>query len=210
VQLHELDPDLARMMGLSGPRGALVVDVPPGKAADVAGLKRWDVITAVAGEPIANGDELVQTISALPPGQEVRLSLLRDGAPLTVSAVLGERVGDPLPELAPVRPARSAPVEGDALGLVVGELGASFRGELGLPRDQVGVVVRSILGVDPGMDVLEEGDLVVSVNRRATPDVATYRDVLDSLQPGQSAWLYVHRPVPSGSFLTRLEVERSP
>ncbi|MCG6927817.1 MAG: trypsin-like peptidase domain-containing protein [Acidobacteria bacterium] len=209
VQLHELDPDLAAMMGLSEVRGALVVDVPAGEAAAVAGLRPWDVITEVAGEPIANGDELIQTISALPPGHEVRLSLLRDGEALTVSARLGERIGDPAPEPDLVRPAASTPAEGDALGLVVGNLGARTRAELGLPPNRVGVVIRSILGVDPGTDDLEEGDLVVSVNRRATPDVTTYREVLSSLRRGQSAWLYVHRPVPAGSFLTRVEVERA-
>jgi len=209
VQLHELDPDLAGMMGLSEARGALVVDVPAGQAAAVAGLKPWDVITGVAGEPIADGDELVQTISALPPGHEVRLSLLRDGDALTVSARLGERAGDLAPEPDLVRPAASSAAEGDALGLVVGDLGARARAELRLPPDRVGVIIRSILGVDPGTDFLEEGDLVVSLNRRATPDAATYRDVLASLRPGQSAWLYVHRPTarPPGSFLTRVEVE---
>ena len=209
VQLHELDPDLAGMMGLREARGALVVDVPEGQAAAAAGLRRWDVITGVAGEPIADGDELVQTISALPPGREVRLSLLRDGEALTVSARLGERAADAPPEPGQVRPAVSTPAEGDALGLIVGALGASTRAELRLPPDRVGVVIRSILGVDPGTDVLEEGDLVVSVNRRATPDVMAYREALGSLGPGQSAWLYIHRPMPSGSFLTRIEVERS-
>ncbi len=210
VEFHELDPDLAAMMGLSEPRGALVLDVRAGEPAAGAGLKRWDVIVAVAGQPIADGDALVQTISALRPGQEVPLSLLRDGTPLTVSARLGERAADPLPQpdLAPPGPA--APAEGDALGLVVGNLGARTRAELGLSPDRVGVVIRSILGIDPGTDQLEEGDLVVSVNRRATPDVATYRGVLGSLREGQSAWLYVHRPVPAGSFLTRVEVGRSP
>ena len=56
---------------------------------------------------------------------------------------------------------------------------------------------------------LEEGDLVVSVNRRATPHVTAYREVLASLGRGQSAWLYVHRPMPARSFLTRVEVERA-
>ena len=210
VQLHELDPDLAVMMGLGDARGALVIDVPDGEAAALAGLRRWDVITAVAGDPIANGDDLVSTISALRPGREVRLSLLRDGEPLTVSARLGERLPEAGPEPDLVRPTRSPADESDALGFVVGNLGAKARVELGVPPDRVGVVIRSILGVDPGADLLEEGDLVVSINRRATPDVASYREALASLQPGQSAWLYVHRPVPSGSFLTRVEVERSP
>jgi serine protease Do len=211
VQLHELDPDLAAMLGLGEPRGALVVDIPAGAAAEAAGLRRWDVITAVGEEPIADGDELVRTISALPPGREVRLSLLRDGKALTVTALLGERVGEAPPEPSQVRPAVSTPAEGDPLGLIVGNLGERTRAQLGLPRDRIGVVIRSILGVDAGTDLLEEGDLIVSVNRQATPDVTAYRDALGSLRPGESAWLYVHRPTarPPGSFVTRVEVEAS-
>jgi hypothetical protein len=41
-----------------------------------------------------------------------------------------------------------------------------------------------------------------------TPDAAAYRKVLATLAPGQSAWLYVYRPRPAGSFLTRVEVEK--
>jgi S1-C subfamily serine protease len=71
----------------------------------------------------------------------------------------------------------------------------------------VGVVIQAILGADPGTDALEEGDIVVEINRRATPDVATYRRVLGSLRAGESAWLFVYRPRPAGSVLTRVEVE---
>ena len=80
----------------------------------------------------------------------------------------------------------------------------SFREEL--PQH---ILIRSILGVDPGTDLLEEGDLVVEINRRPTPDVASYQEVLESLRPEESAWLYVYRPEPSGSFLTRVLVEAS-
>jgi serine protease Do len=209
VQLHELDPDLAAMMQLDDARGALVVDVPPGEAADVAGLRRWDVITAVEDEAIANGDDLVRTISALRPGRDVRLSLLRDGQPLTVSARLGERQADRRVEPEVEAPTAPAGDEGDVLGLLVGELGARARLELQLPPEEMGVRVRSILSADPGTDLIEEGDLIVEVNRRPTPDLASYRDAVSRLEPGQSAWLFVHRPQPAGSFLTRVEVERS-
>jgi serine protease Do len=205
VQLHELSPDLAAMLKLEEPRGALVVDVPPGEAAALAGLRRWDVITGVQDEPIADGDELVQTISALRPGREVRLSLLRDGRPLTVSAHLGERRAERRPEPDPVLTAVPTADEGDVLGLVVGELGARARLELDLSPDQVGVRVRSILSADPGTDLIEEGDLIVEVNR----DIRSYREAVNRLEPGGSAWLYVHRPQPPGSFLTRVEVERA-
>jgi serine protease Do len=208
VDLHELDPDLARMMGLRDARGALVVDVTPKSAAARAGLRPWDVITAVDGRPTDDGDELVRTISALRPGSDVRLSLVRDGGQLAVSARLEERTVDSGIEPQRVRPTASPREGSDALGLVVADLGAQARARLGVPRERIGVVIRSILGADPGADDLEEGDLVVEVNRRATPDVRAYRQVLASLGEGESAWLYVYRPEPPQSFLTRLQVER--
>jgi serine protease Do len=209
IQLHELDPDLGRFLGLAEPRGALIVDVVEGSEGQKAGLRRWDVVTGVSGTPIQDGDDLVRTISALRPGTEVRLALVRDGKTTALSARLGERGPDEeAPE--PSAPAVSAAARGDALGLAVANLPTRTRHELQVPRDRVGVVVESILGADPGTDALEEGDLVVEVNRRPTPDVASYRKVLASLKPGAPAWLYVYRPQPRGSFLTRVEVESRP
>jgi len=208
VQLHELDPDLAEMMGLVESRGALVVDVPEGGAAREAGLRPWDVITGVEGEPITNGDELVVAISALRPGQDVRLDLLRDGASVHTVAHLGERVPEGTLEPPLVRPAGRGADDGDAVGLVVGSLGVRARSELGVPAERTGVVIESILGADPGTDLLEEGDIVVEVNRRSTPDIAAYRRALAELSQGESAWLYVYRPHPSGAFLARVEVHR--
>jgi serine protease Do len=213
IQLHELDPDLGRMIGLRDPRGALVMDVVEGGAAAGAGLRRWDVITSVSGEPVENGDALVRMISAQPPGSTVRLGVVRDGRPVTVAARLGERGPDPEVEDAEepaAEPAAAPARKGDALGLSVSSLGGRARAELLLPRDRQGVVIQAVLGADPGTDVLAEGDIVVEVNRQPTPDLAAYRKVVASLRAGDPAWLYVFRPQPKsarGSFLTRIEVE---
>jgi S1-C subfamily serine protease len=72
------------------------------------------------------------------------------------------------------------------------------------------VVIQEVLGADPGTDVLEEGDLVVEVNRQATPDAASYRRVVGDLSAGAPAWLYVFRPSQRRSFVTRVEVEKGP
>ena len=210
IELQELDPDLARMIGLADTRGALVLDVQAGEPAARAGLKRWDVIKTVSGQPIQDGDGLVRTISALRPGTEVRLGVIRDGRPLSLTAQLDERSADEVPS----EPASSSSVaparKGDALGLAVANLAGATRQELRLPADRVGVVVRDVLGADPGVDEIEEGDLIVEINRRPTPDVAAYKRVVGALDPGAPAWLYVFRPRPAGSFLTRVYVERRP
>ena len=211
IELHELDPDLARMMGLADTRGALVLDVFAGEPAAKAGLRRWDVIRSVSGQPVEDGDGLVRTIAALRPGTEVRLGVIREGRSLALSALLesrgAEEDGDdtqtPAPKALPAR-------KGDALGLLVGNLAAATRVELRIPSDRVGVVVRDVLGADPGVDAIEEGDLVVEINRRPTPDVAAYRRVLGGLEAGAPAWLYVFRPRPQRSLLTRVYVERRP
>jgi serine protease Do len=211
IQLHELDPDLGRLLGLADARGALVVDVVAGGAAEKAGLRRWDVIRDVSGQTVEDGDHLVRTIASLHPGTEVQLALVRDGRPITLRARLGERGPDEEGEEEKPAPAASpAVIHGDALGLTVANLPTRTRLELQVPRDRVGVVIRSIEGADPGTDVLEEGDLVVEVNRRPTPDLSSYRRVLADLRDGQAAFLYVYRPRPRGSFLTRVEVEKHP
>jgi serine protease Do len=207
IQLHELDPDLQKLLGLKDPRGALVLEVVKGGAGESAGLKRYDVITAVSGRTIADGDELVRTIAALKPGTPVMLGVVRDGKTLSVSTRLSER-GEDEETTEPVKPAATPASRGDALGLVVGEMATKTKSEPGVPADRKGVVVRDVVGLDPGTDALEEGDLIVEVNRVPTPDAATYRKVLATLAPGQSAWLYVYRPRPAGSFLTRVEVEK--
>jgi serine protease Do len=204
IQLHELDPDLQKLLGLKEPRGALVLEVVPGSAGQTAGLRRYDVVTGVSGQPVEDGDQLVRTIAGLKPGSPVTLSVFRDGKTLSLEAKLTERA--PEDAAPPPRPAAdSVSVKGDALGLVVGDLGPKAKKDL--PVDKVGAVVKDVLGVDPGTDALDQGDIIVEVNRKATPNAAAYKHVVATLSSGETAWLYVYRPRPPGSFLTKIEVE---
>ena len=109
---------------------------------------------------------------------------------------------------APAKPAAAPPKKGDALGLAVSGVPAATRAELRVPNDRLGDVMQEVLGADPGTDALDEGDLVVELNRQPTPDLKAYRRVLGSLAPGDAAWLYVYRPKERTSFLTRVEVEK--
>jgi serine protease Do len=211
VHLQELEPELQKLLSLKDSRGAMVVDVVMGGAGEVAGLKRYDVITAVSEQPVADGDELIRTISALAPGTTVVLEVTRDGKQLRLPARLAERSdesGRADESGQASQPRVEPPVKrGDALGLVVSELKTKPRAELSVPEDKVGVVVKEVVGLDPGADEIEHGDLVVEVNRRPTPTVAAYREALGALEPGEGAWLLIFRPRPASVYLTRIEVE---
>jgi serine protease Do len=89
VTPQELDRNFQESLGAK--TGVVVGDLTSGQAADKAGVKRLDVITAVDGQKIASPDELVAAISGRRAGDTVRLSILRDGKPKEIPVVLGDR-----------------------------------------------------------------------------------------------------------------------
>ena len=68
--------------------GAQVQNVQQGSAAADAGIADGDVITKVGGRFIASADELVVAIRQLRIGDQVTVSIIRQGRPLTVQVVL--------------------------------------------------------------------------------------------------------------------------
>jgi len=76
--------------GFAGP-GVRVQGLIPGSAAEAVGIQPGDVITAIASQPVADLRAYSQLLKAHSPGDQVEVSLLRDGQERTVRAVLGER-----------------------------------------------------------------------------------------------------------------------
>jgi putative serine protease PepD len=74
-----------------GGSGALVSSVADGSGAATAGIKVGDVVVAVNGAPITGQAALVATIRSLAPGAEAKVSLVRDGKAVEVTATLGQR-----------------------------------------------------------------------------------------------------------------------
>jgi len=68
--------------------GAQVQNVQQGSAAAEAGIADGDVIVKVGDRPIASADELVVAIRQRRIGDQVAISLIRQGRPLTVQAIL--------------------------------------------------------------------------------------------------------------------------
>jgi serine protease Do len=212
IQLQDLDPDLQALVGTKETHGAVVLDVLSGEAGESAGLKRYDVITEVSGKKVDDGDSLVRQISNRAPGSSVALTVVRDGRPLQLQAKLAERVvadeEDSDDDAEDWEQDLSA--EGDAFGLITSELSKHTQRELDIPADRRGVVVKEVVGLSPGVDVLAHGDVIVEVNRQATPHASDYKKILADLKDGQVAWLFVYRPRPEATFLAKVEVEKKP
>jgi serine protease Do len=213
IQLQDLDPDLQTLVKTREDHGAVVLDVLTGEAGEAAGLQRYDVITEVSGKKVEDSDALVRLISNRAPGSSVDLTVVRDGRPVKLAAKLAERTlaeEDDSEEDDADDWEQDLSAEGDAFGLITSELTAKTQKELDIPADRRGVVVKEVVGLGPGVDVLSHGDVIVEVNRHPTPHLSEYRKVLASMADGQVAWLFVYRPQPEATFLAKVEVEKRP
>ena len=74
-------------MGFEGPGGA-VAQVTSGSPAEAAELQEGDVITKVAGNLISDSTALIVAIRANAPGDEIELTVLRNGDTLSVNVTL--------------------------------------------------------------------------------------------------------------------------
>ncbi|RLV57545.1 PDZ domain-containing protein [Aeromicrobium phragmitis] len=74
--------------------GARVADVEPGGPGDDAGLREGDIVTSVDDHPVASNQALIATIRGYQPGDEVTLTILRDGQQEQVQVTLGSDQGD--------------------------------------------------------------------------------------------------------------------
>src|SRR5213075_1052726 len=77
--------------GLPETRGAIVQSVEPGKPADKAGIQHGDVIVDIDGRPMRNNREIIDYISYLAIGTNVKIGIIRDGQHQTLTAKTAER-----------------------------------------------------------------------------------------------------------------------
>jgi len=91
VEPADLAPDLMETFGVRTKQGVLIVGVLQNGPAAQAGIRPGDVITEVAGKPVANVSELLTTVAALKPGTPVRFKLQRRDDAVEVAVTPGLR-----------------------------------------------------------------------------------------------------------------------
>jgi serine protease Do len=71
--------------------GALIYSVVSGEAAEAAGLSRGDLITAINGEEITSASDATTAVGKCAPGDEITITIDRNGETMDITATLGER-----------------------------------------------------------------------------------------------------------------------
>ena len=168
VQITNVSSSIKEALDLDIGVGALVTNVLPGSAADIAGLEIYDVIVEIDGTEVENSRDLRNYIGLLRQTEEVELRLYRDGIERQVTAMIGDSQG--------IAAEGSVP-RGDIAqfaGAVIGNLDSRA-----VDSEVQGVVVTDIAPQSRAWQAgLRQGDVISEVNRNPVNSIQDFNQLI--------------------------------
>jgi serine protease Do len=154
--------------------------VQEGSPAEKAGFKQGDIIVGLDDQKIKNSNQLRNLVAALVPGRKVKIDVVRDGKPQSISVKVGELPAQNMnEEIAPGSGMdETSPLEvlGARLKNLTPELAKRLK-----TKQSKGVVVEALLPDGIGaLAGLQPGDLILSVNGKRIDTVANLTEALSS------------------------------
>ena len=151
-----------------GEAGVLVSDAPIGGAANLAGIKKGDIVTKVNGVKVATGPEMVEQVTRYKPGDKITVTFLRDGKENTASLTLKNRAGN-------TNVVKNASVL-EKLGGTLDNLDSKTAATYDVPG---GVVVKKIGGGALSKTKMQDGFVITSVNGIVVKNMEDLRVALE-------------------------------
>ena len=187
VIVQMVTPELAESFGLEHGKGALVSDIEEGGPAEKAGIKRGDVIITFDGKEIEEMNELPLIVAQTPLGKEVEVTIVRDGKRIIKKVTVGELREEKTYAAADGRKSRKD------LGMEVNELTAELARRYGI-AEKKGVLVTYVESGSPAKEAgIEEGDLILEVNREPVEKLENYYKAINKVKKGDKILLWIKR-----------------
>jgi serine protease Do len=195
VSFQEVKPELLNVYGAK--EGVFVQDVTTGMPAEKAGIKREDIIIAIDGKPVKDGQDLVNRISDTPVGSSVKMTILRDKKRQDLMVKVGDRkdvvsttFGEK-PDNASAEPKSEAtPAK---FGISIENLNQARKDSMGF-KEKGGVLVADVVTGSFAEDIgLTENDIIVSINRLPVESAADVQRIQATLKPGDPVAFHVFR-----------------
>jgi serine protease Do len=197
VNIQSITPELAQALSLQEHQGALVADVMAGTPAEQAGLKRGDVIVAFNGKAVASSRDLPPMVANTPVGQEVTLTVVRDGKKQALPMKVGKL---PAAEVKAEAPGQTRQGQ---WGLQLQNITPQLAEKHGLKAEH-GALVASVQPESPAAQAgMRAGDIILEVNRQAVESVEEARQAFARAADSGSLVLLVQRD--DGRFFVPLK-----
>jgi serine protease Do len=188
VTIQDLKGDLAAYYGLKDRSGALVAGVVPGDPADRAGIQPKDIITEVDGKTITSSRDLTNLAAKLGVGRTSKITIWRDGHSKTLDVKVGKR---PLTMAAASEHQR--PETKGEYGFEVTELTPEIVQRYNIEETTGVIVIKVAPNGKAGKAGIQQGDLIIEVNRENVASVKDFRNLIDQHKKGDGINLLVKR-----------------
>ena len=198
---EDLGTNQITLKALGAPYGVVIEGVEPGSPAEKAGLKGGDVISAINGQAVKTGNDLVNPIASAPIGSKVKITYYRDNQQKDTTATVEDRTHVFPNSAGRVNntPDDAAPTE---FGLHVESLTPERAQRVGV-EGQKGVLVSEVEPTSFADDVgFTQGDVISEVNGQAVTSVDDYRKAISKLKPGDNVVFKVLRRSPTDRIMT--------
>ncbi|NLL42922.1 MAG: trypsin-like serine protease [Firmicutes bacterium] len=90
VYQQNMNEKLANQLRIPDDKGVLILDVVENSPAAEAGLKPWDVIRRIGDRDIFSTDDVAEVIKKHSTGDELLITVMRDGEMLIIPVILGD------------------------------------------------------------------------------------------------------------------------
>jgi len=180
VSISDLTKNLKNVYRNS--HGAVIVDTVKGNAADLAGLKRGDLILSIDGKEIKGANDLKNVIASYQPDTMIKVLYEREKIEKEVTFALGDQ--------------NSIALGGDGnfvKGLSLSDLDPALRQRLRIPSNIRGVLVNEVkLDSDAEKFGFIEGDIIVQIENLEVDNIKDIESISHKLPHGPKR-VYVNR-----------------
>jgi len=192
VTIQEVSKEAAEAFGLKGPVGALVNSVEKGGPAEKAGVEPGDIILKADGRDVKSSNDLPRVITALRPGQTVKITVWRKGSQRDMSVTVAELREDAQQAQRRPVPAPKEKARPNRMGLVLSDLTDDQKRELDL---RAGVLIEDVAPTVRGN--IQPGDVILEIVSKGVASdaksAAQVNEFLAKLEKGAAVTLRLRR-----------------
>jgi len=187
ISAQDLTPEMAEQFQVKEKEGVLVAQVHQGTGAEKAGLASGDIIKSVDDKTIKNVTELVKEIQKKKVGQKAKLSVVRDGKPMTIEVTTSAMPDKP-------EAIKEKEIE-EKLGAQIQELTPQLAARYRISNEiKRGVVIISVEDGSPADELgLQEGDVILEINRKKIETIKDFEKAIKDLNLEKGIVFRLHR-----------------